>query len=297
MPAKQWKAKKLNDILQIDVEAKPTTKWEQWVMLRSDCHWDNVKSDRALQRLHLKKAQDRNAIVLDGGDLFCAMQGKGDPRSSKNAVRAEHNKTNYLDALVNTATKWHQPFKDQFAMLAHGNHELGVYDRKETDLTERLAYNLGVTAMPITGFVRFIFRVGASRYSYLLHYHHGYGGGGPVTKDVIQANRKAVYTDADIVWSGHTHDSWWLTQPKLEVSKNGSIRKRLQHHIKTPTYKDDYDAGHSNWANTKGHPPKPLGCMWLRFYYYCAMSQGKETPRRIALQVVPDLVANKLDGE
>lgn len=292
-----WTAERLNDILQITVDFAPRRDWEQWVLLRSDAHWDNTKSDRSLMREHLEEAKEYDAIVLDGGDLFCAMQGKGDPRSSKNALRAEHTHTNYLDALVKTAAKWHKPYAKQIAMLAHGNHELSVYDRKETDLTARLADRLGenVHAMPISGFVRFTFKdvnnpKATNRYD--LYYHHGYGGGGPVTKDVIQNNRRSVFLSTDIVWSGHTHDGWYVPQTQLHVTQGGKVRKRIQHHVKTPSYKDDFNKGKSGWANIKGHPPKPVGAVWLRFYYKRnrKTSQREEvTSRRVHLQVIPDI--------
>ena len=224
------------------------------------------------------------------------MQGKGDPRSSKSALRPEHNKTNYLDSLVDTAAEWHEPYKDNIAMLAHGNHELGVYNRKETDLTKRLADKLGVRPMPISGFVRFQFKCQGAKASYLLHYHHGYGGGGPVTKDIIQASRKAAYCDADIMWSGHTHDAWNFPITKLHVSKNGSIRKRIQWHVKTSTYKCDYNKGKSGWANEKGMPPKPMGCGWLRFHYFNRVYQGQQTARRIRVTPISDIFGDPYEG-
>ena len=63
--------------------------WEQWVLLRSDAHHDNVDCNRAMERAHLEKAVERNAPIIDAGDVFCAMQGKFDPRSSKEDCRPE----------------------------------------------------------------------------------------------------------------------------------------------------------------------------------------------------------------
>jgi hypothetical protein len=36
-----------------------------------------------MEKRHLELARKRNAVIIDGGDLFCAMQGKYDPRSDK----------------------------------------------------------------------------------------------------------------------------------------------------------------------------------------------------------------------
>ena len=78
---------KYNDIHEIRIKGKARKDWEQWVLLTSDRHWDNPKSDRLLQTEHLKLAKERNAIIIDNGDLLCVMQGKYDPRGSKSGIR------------------------------------------------------------------------------------------------------------------------------------------------------------------------------------------------------------------
>ena len=47
-----------------------------WVLLSFDRHHDNPKSDNVMELRHLRQAKERNAVIIDGGDLFCAMQGK-----------------------------------------------------------------------------------------------------------------------------------------------------------------------------------------------------------------------------
>lgn len=41
-----------------------------WVLLSFDRHHDNPKSDNRMERRHLEQARERNAIIIDGGDLF-----------------------------------------------------------------------------------------------------------------------------------------------------------------------------------------------------------------------------------
>ena len=60
--------------------------WEQWFLLTSDRHWDNPKSNWELQKAHLDEALERAAGVIDVGDFFCAMQGRWDPRASKEDI-------------------------------------------------------------------------------------------------------------------------------------------------------------------------------------------------------------------
>lgn len=92
-------------------------------LLLSDLHWDNPKTDRVLLKKHLDQAKEKNASILIFGDLFCAMQGKYDPRGSKESVRPEHNVNNYLDALVDTAIEYFTPYKENILFISPGNHE------------------------------------------------------------------------------------------------------------------------------------------------------------------------------
>ena len=264
-------------VLDINVEFKNRTDLNQWFLLSSDRHWDNPHSDWKLQKKHLDQAKERNAKVLDFGDLFCVMQGKYDRRASKSNVRPEHQNDNYLDSVVNTAVDWFSPYADMFALISEGNHESAIRRNHETDLIERfvsaLNYKNGthLTRGLYTGWVRFRFKrtssgtKGTSRVLNL-NYTHGYGGGGPVTKGVIQANRKSVYLpDADFCVSGHIHEHWLMTQPRERIANNGRCYIDEQVHVCLPTYKEEYLMG-QDFHRERGRPPKPLGAYWLRFY-------------------------------
>ena len=258
---------------------RKVSQFEQWVLLTSDRHWDNPKSDHALQKKHLDEALERNAVIIDAGDLYCAMQGKYDPRSSKSDLRPEHQVSNYLDALIKTGADFFAPYAKNFAMVAAGNHEASIKKRHETDLTERFCstmnYISGETVHNggYSGFVRFkLIDIIQGKQKNLgrnvtLHYSHGYGGGGPVTKGVIQTNRKATYLpDADIVISGHVHESWQIELMRVRVGRT-KIYHDTQTHICLPTYKEEFGTGFGGWHVERGAPPKPIGAVWLRFYY------------------------------
>lgn len=203
------------------------------------------------------------------------MQGKYDPRSSKSALRPEHQVDNYIDAVINTAADFFRPYADNLVLIAMGNHESSIAKRLETNVTDRLIGALGgnVANGGFSGWVRFKFKeadAGENACSRVLnlHYDHGYGGGGPVTADMIQHQRRAIYLpDADIVVSGHTHDAWTREFVQLRLTKYGQVRQSVQTHIKVPTYKDDYKDGYGGWHAETGKPPKPLGAYWVRFYW------------------------------
>lgn len=248
---------------------------EQWVLLQSDVHWDNPHCDRKKFKSHLDLALKRNAPVIDVGDFFCAMQGKYDKRASKNEIRMEHCKGDYLDSLVNTAAEYLTPYKDILTVRALGNHETSIYKRHETDLCDRLAEKLraagGIARKGgFSGYVKIgLCQNGISPHdSKKLWYFHGAGGGGPVTRGVIQTNRQAVYVgDADFVVTGHTHDSFQLPIERIRLNMRNEIEFVRQTHIKCPGYKDEFRDGYAGWHIERGGPPKPTGAWWLRFVF------------------------------
>lgn len=268
--------------------------WHQWVMLRSDAHHDNPHSRHDLERKHLDMALERDAIIIDAGDLFCAMQGRGDPRGHKSAVRPENNNDRYLDSIIESAYEFYRPYAGHWAVQATGNHEASVTLRKETDLIQRWCtlMNMGgsgkIVSVGMRSNVLWRFKgQGACKESLTvrMNIQHGYGGGGPITRDVIQASRKAIYlSDSDIVISGHTHDAWVFPIKRESTTSSGRAVFNHQWHVKTPTYKDEFTP--NGWATSKGMPPKPLGCIWLRFR---VEREGKEKRRRIAWDFFPDI--------
>lgn len=243
-----------------------------WVLLSSDRHWDNAHSNHALQKRHFRDMEERDGYWIDLGDLFCVMQGKWDKRSSQTQLRPEHRGDNYTDRVVDTAVDFFSPWAARCLMLGKGNHETSFQKRHETDLTDRLAKRLNEkmgSTIHIGGYTNaIIFRFDlGKRTSRKMWTTHGYGGGGPVTKDVIQANRQGVFLDSfDIVASGHTHDAWIMPQQTLKLSEKGKIWQGQRLHIKVPSYKDEWGTGEGGWCLEKGHPPKPTGAIWLRFF-------------------------------
>ena len=254
----------------------PATRWdwEQWFLLSSDRHHDNAHTNWALEKKHLDEAVQKNAGVLDFGDLFCAMQGKWDTRADTTQCRPEHREGRYLDSIVETAAEFYGPYQKNWLLLSPGNHETSILKRHETDLTERFAEKMARSqnGHPVVGaycgYIRFKAIMGnQSRGSLVLYYHHGYGGGGPVTRGVIQTNRMSVYLpDAEIVVSGHTHDSWVVPVARSRLTAYGNTTIDRQTHIRIPGYKDEFTGG-DGWHNHRGGPPKPNGAYWLRIFF------------------------------
>lgn len=251
-----------------------TGPFEADFLLAADRHWDNTKSDQALQKKHLDQAVERKAGVFDFGDLFCAMQGRDDKRSSKSSLRVEHKENDYYDRLADTAAEWFKPYANSFIMMSPGNHESAVLKHHETDLTGRLICQLNDARTSghihyggFSGWVMFQFRTKKQiTFRSKLWYIHGYGGGGPVTRGVIQTNRQAVYVpDASIVVNGHTHDEWSVPIARTRLTDDGNIWRDEQWHVRVPSYKDEYGDGRGGWHIERGGPPKTIGAAWLTF--------------------------------
>jgi hypothetical protein len=249
--------------------------WEQYIMLSADRHHDNAHCDQRLERAQLEKARARNAPIIDAGDLFDAMGGKWDPRRDYDGMRPEYQGNNYLDRLIDVAADFYGPYADLFAVVGPGNHETAMLKRHETDLTARLTRRLrgkGNGQWPYTGgyggWVIFRLSQGGQRhYTVKLKYHHGAGGGGPVTKGIIKTNRRAVYTpDADVIISGHVHESWVFPMTRERVTQRGHVQLDYQWHVQLAGYKEEYLAGNGYHVENE-RSPKPRGCAWLRLYF------------------------------
>ena len=254
--------------------------WEQWCLLQSDVHFDSIYCNRALLTRHLDRAAQLNALVFIFGDFYDAMQGRFDPRRSMKELREEYRRDDYYDFVVTDAARFLAPYAPHLGLLARGNHETSVLKNANTDLMDRLVFALNTqhgSQVHIGGFggwVRFMFSLlladGTPNplHSLRLKYFHGAGAEAPVTRGVIQTNRQAVYLpDADVVVNGHNHNSYYVPIARERLSGKGVQYFDIQHHIRTPGYKQDYADGSGGWTVEKGGVPKPIGAVWMRLYY------------------------------
>lgn len=256
------------------------------LMLMSDIHWDNPHCQRDTLKKHLDYAKSIGAKVLINGDFFCFMQGKYDPRRSKADIRPEHNKPNYIDAVIEDAVEWWGPYKDTLIFIGYGNHETSIIKNLETDPLQRFVDLFNYTHKPedpistggYGGWLTFQFYgTGTDRKSYSIYYFHGSGGGGPVTKGTIQHQRQMADTEgADCIWMGHVHELYTMYQSKkmLNGGRIPVIKDIL--HVRTGTYKDEHGDGHMGWHIERGAPPKPIGCVMLELNYNRGTRNGKD---------------------
>jgi UDP-2,3-diacylglucosamine pyrophosphatase LpxH len=259
-----------NNVCAIDVPIGKKT-----VLLLSDLHWDNPHCDRELLKKHLDQAVERNADILINGDLFCVMNGKADRRSSKSNIRPEHQRENYFDTIVNTAIDWFKPYAAHIKVVGYGNHETAILKYQETDLIERFVFGLnrecgtniqagGYGGWVIYSFVRNAGDLIKTVRSFKIKYFHGSGGGGPVTKGVIQFNRMATFVEgADMIWMGHVHEDNEVVYTIERLNNANRVQLADILMVRTSTYKEEYNNGAEGWHVERGASPKPLGGRWL----------------------------------
>ena len=236
------------------------------ILLLSDIHWDNAHCELGMLKETLEEAKKENCPIFSFGDLFCAMQGKWDPRSSQDALREEHRGGNYLDLLVGTAFDWFKPYAAQLALISPGNHETAILKRHQVDLTQQLVTLLRREGSPAIAGTYWGFVVaqcllgGRHSDNVKLHYHHGYGGGGEVTRGLIDHSRTRGMYDADVFVSGHIHRRNVEENILTRVTARGKIHQQTQLFLRCSAWKDESNSG---WHVEKGRAARPIGGWWL----------------------------------
>jgi len=226
-------------ILRIDYRVERASDYLE-LLLRSDAHHDNSHSDQDMERRHLEEAKRRNALILDNGDLHCAMQGKWDRRASRDAMRPEYQYGNYLDRLVDEAVRFYEPFKRNWCMMGLGNHETAILKHHETNLTERVVEALkpkgavNLHACGYAGWVRIV-----------LHGHSGSKTGS--------------------IWLYRHHGQWVMPIERYRVTGYDRTYLDRQTHVRTPGYKEEFSQ-QDGWHIERGGPPKPRGALWLKVW-------------------------------
>jgi hypothetical protein len=243
------------------------------LLLISDLHWDNPKCDRKALKRHLDYAVKEGAVIMVNGDFFCLMQGKYDPRGNKKDILPEHNKANYIDAVIEDAVDWFAPYANHLQFIGYGNHETNILKRLETDPLRRFVDLYNYTHKPENpiclggygGWLTVQFKPNATeRKSYTINYFHGSGGGGIVTKGVIQNQRRDAMTEgADCVWMGHVHELYTMVVTKQTLDRNRVPILKDVLHVRTAAYKEEYQDGFGGWHIERGAPPKPVGGVML----------------------------------
>jgi hypothetical protein len=241
------------------------------ICLLSDLHWDHAACRLDLLKQLLEEAKEMDSPVFLFGDTFDAMQGKWDPRASQDGLRPEHRGGDYLDLLVETAVEWFEPYRDVIAFISPGNHEASIRKRHETDLTSRLVGGLrkaGARTIQGSywGFISLHIWTGKRTLGNrrVMHYTHGSGGGGEVTRGLIDHSRTRGMYLADVYISGHIHRRNSEENILATLSPGGNVYYQQQLFLRSSCWKDE---SQSEWhSGIMGRGPRPIGGWWLEIH-------------------------------
>jgi len=256
------------------------------ILLISDVHFDNPKCNRDLLFSHLNKAKKLGYKVAIFGDLFCMMQGKYDPRRSKKDILPEHNVANYIDAVIDDTIEKLKDYSDTIIFVSEGNHETAILKNLETDVLARFVdkfnerYKTNIVKGSYRGWfiVRLYTDTSENRKftTYRIYYHHGYGGGGEMTKGILQHSRMNMHIEgADAILMGHVHEMY-IQIGQTEYFDSHSYKPKIReiYNIRTACYKEEFTEG--GFHIEKGRAPKPLGGILLNLQLVKHLQEDKK---------------------
>jgi UDP-2,3-diacylglucosamine pyrophosphatase LpxH len=263
---------------------------ENRLALLSDLHWDNPKCDRKMLKAHLDYCKENDIPIFINGDFFCLMQGKYDPRRNKKDILPEHNKANYIDAVIEDAVDWFSPYSNLLTVIGYGNHETAIIKNLETDPLQRfvdlLNYN-NKSNVQTGGYGGWLLikqhYFENTILSKNLKYFHGSGGGGIVTKGAINLTRALeMYENMDVFIMGHIHENASRNDVRETMEYNMGKRaheyKHKQIHLAiTGSYKEEYQDGAFGWHVERGAPVKPVGGRILTLNGIRERGDGKQS--------------------
>ncbi len=249
------------------------------LFLCSDVHMESKKCDLDLFIKHLDEAKRKGALIAIIGDLFDLMEGRYDPRSNKGVLNEEivklsvDNSIPYLSAVVEWAFRILEPYAENICLIGKGNHETNIEKRAEFDLINALVHRLNMVSNTqvfrggYSGYLKFKMpKTGTPWLSYLVKYHHGFGGAkrskGSLNVDLNAAN----WPSADLVITGHTHHKWIIPKQREILTQYGKLTNTVQYHICLGGYKNDVEDGYGGWAVERGFESLALGGWWGKLW-------------------------------
>lgn len=134
--------------------------------------------------------------------------------------------------------QWLKPYKESLALITPGNHESAVRKRQETCLTTRLVERLKMAGSPVrqggySGWVLFRSVNTTRTTTHSMYYHHGFGGGSPVTAGVGNYHHYMAQVDADVIVAGHIHQRTFVEASRQRISGHGIVRIKPLHLVRS----------------------------------------------------------------
>jgi hypothetical protein len=208
--------------------------------LMSDLHIGAAQVDYKLIQKEIDEVAESGDRLYINGDLLDLILPKDHKRYDPGALHPRiSRRADVVNAVVDWAVELLRPVATQIDMIGIGNHEAMITRHHSIDPTLLVIYELEKEVRAknpnhvihyggYTGFVDVRVRVPhgnkehhATGYRWVLYYHHGSGAYAPVTKGLIDFNRKDTFVDADLIWMGHKHNRLTVAVEKISCPLEG----------------------------------------------------------------------------
>lgn len=250
----------------------------------SDLHIGAQYTQIPLIKKDLERARSLNARINLNGDVFDLILVQDKKRFRMNALPERLFRAG--DNLINESIRWAAeilgPYADLIDMIGVGNHDDAAAKHHSVDLVTILVDLLNSehkTQISYGGYAgwlnyRFLMPV-AQRCSYKIQYHHGAGGGSPVTKGMAAFQRASSWIEnADCIWRGHLHTKNVDRSVIQALDNDGVVRHRDVLNVRSASYMYTYAQQSSsdalrhgrraNYAADWDMAPLPTGGVFLK---------------------------------
>jgi hypothetical protein len=262
----------------------------------SDTHIGGSVTDHDAILADLEDARSHGDRVNVNGDIFDVILPKDHKRYKPDALAPRlQGRANVLNAALDYACEIFGPHAKIIDMMGCGNHEASVEKFHGLDVLSLLIHRLNteyggeISYGGYSGFLDYRFRAtsGGVGNRVVIYYHHGGGGAAPVTKGMIDFNRKAAWVDSDVVWLGHKHNRLVDSTPlRMRCPQSGDSPKLDQQvFIMSGSYLDTVSGQtheqamvggrRGNYAADWGLPPQAKGGIRLevKFHRKCGIER------------------------
>lgn len=271
--------------------------------LMSDLHIGSLHTDYKLIDDELKRAKEADALIAINGDVFDAILPGDRKRYRANNLHPRMYSAG--DDMIGESIRWAaeilEPYADRIIMIGDGNHDDSVARFHHIEPVKHLCILLAkesgksISYGGYHGFLHFKMSIGQDSKRgfghYVIHYHHGAGGGAPVTKGAITFSRAQMWLEGvNAIWRGHTHNRQAGRDGKIvfDTSKV-KLENRVNHKdvltIRTAAYMDTYVGTTSDHLMEHGRKDN-----------YGALMDGSALPKggmMLELECVDDQQKNK----
>lgn len=245
-------------------------------LIRRDFDW-STQHFRHLSDLHIGSADTRVDLIereLDADDSWLLFNGDmadliiaADKKRYRPACLPKRlrGRNDIINATLDWTTELLEPHAKRILGLGTGNHETAIEKECSLDFARLLCDRLGVPYAGYSGYYDFRFRDDARHVCrYLIHYHHGAGGGASLKSCVDEFTKRNGYIDADLIWVGHRHHNMSTRLRRLVCPILGSrIQYSDTRFIMTAAYMESWKFNNGpregSYPEDKALPPQPTG--------------------------------------